>query len=90
MSSHTLETTVELAGTVEFEFSPAIKGYIPRGEYFALEPDEPASVTVEKIVIHDGKQRRERDVTLHDGIIFDAIAELVEDECFHEVSEGAW
>jgi hypothetical protein len=93
MSSHELTTTItigssESPATVEFDFHPAIKGYVPRGEAFALEPDEPPSVTVERITIHAKDPKRS--VVLVEGLLFDLCCdEWLIEQCLDYVSEDA-
>lgn len=94
-----LETTItigssEVPATVEFDF---YKGYVaraPRGEAFALEPGEPASVEINSITLHNlpgTRPHMERiPVTITDGLLFDAMAdEWLKEQCLEHVSEDA-
>jgi hypothetical protein len=94
MRAHTLQTTItigssEVPATVEFDF---YRGYIaraPRGEAFPLEPDEEPSVEITQITLHHPKDSR-RDVTLVEGLLFDACADdWLRDKCFEYVGEDA-
>lgn len=80
----------ELPATVEFGFHPGSRAPVPRGEYFALEPDELPSVEIEAITLH--AKKRERDLRLTDGLIFDTLTDpdgWVVEQCFDYMGEDA-
>lgn len=96
MSSYEITTVItigdtELPATVEFDYLPGSRAPIARGEYRAMEPDEPPSVEIASITFHNPKNPK-RDLTITDGLIFDALTEadghLVE-QCFDYMGEDA-
>lgn len=93
MTSQTLDTYIEIAGrefdcAVEFDFDPGCEAWGGGRWEPPTCPPEPAMVTVEKITLSPIQEPAKTQV-LTDGLLFDAIANWVEQECFDRMSEDA-